>query len=206
MHAHAFVRRGTEFCSDIVFGEFGSRIRLSLIVERRRSARARERGLLYRSKRGTISTASKASASTSSASGERHVQAAQQERERTTNHSTNHSTNQEWRTGGAAKRGVHHRDVWSSCGCGGGACAPPRGWRPASRNARRSRNSICPLRLRRSSVAQRCTALSSSGSTRNRNDRRDVTTARSGAVHCKLAPSAREAPGNGRRASRVTPH
>ncbi len=50
------------------------------------------------------------------------------------------------------------------------------GIRPASLSARRNRNSTCPLRLRKSSSAQRRNDASNSGSTRNRNDFRSTTT------------------------------
>ena len=47
---------------------------------------------------------------------------------------------------------------------------PGSGRRPASRSARRSRNSIWPFRLRSSSRAQRSSASSTRGSTRKRKD------------------------------------
>src|SRR5687767_15974668 len=50
-----------------------------------------------------------------------------------------------------------------------------RGGRPARRSASRSTNSICALRLRRSSFAQRCTASSTAASMRRRKDLRSAT-------------------------------
>ena len=59
--------------------------------------------------------------------------------------------------------------LWSGVSVGCGA-------RPARRRASRSRNSMCAFRLRRSSLAQRCTASSTAGSIRSRNDLRSATT------------------------------
>jgi hypothetical protein len=60
----------------------------------------------------------------------------------------------------------------------GGSASPPRsapGIRPACWRTRRSRNSICAFRLRRSSLAHRCTASSTAGSILSRNALRSDT-------------------------------
>jgi hypothetical protein len=64
------------------------------------------------------------------------------------------------------------------------ACFPPAAGflvRPARLSASRNRNSICPFSERKSSLAQRWTASSTSGSIRMRNDFRSAT-ARSAAI------------------------